>query len=305
MSHAQIFLSYAKVDMEYAFKRGWVYQETANTQLMPNRVQAFLHEHRGDRKILEAFFVRRGANLPLVMQKLREEKPMTEPELATIFAHLAYNGSHIEAMLQALTKVLARYCDESWFIEAIVTPTKHDCANPIQAFQLLNAYCSLDLTVQADAPQASAYSRALNARRRALRLSTRAPRRPRALAPADDAPRSRSHARRGQDGGREGPQDTRPAGGLPAEELACRRRVRHPVQLWPQALPHGNRSQVGREEARRGARLRRAGRAPRAARLVWDQDEGASERPGLRSAHLEEQDVHSPERQEEQPHEAE
>ena len=161
MSHAQIFLSYAKVDMEYAFKRGWVYQETANTQLMPNRVQAFLHEHRGDRKILEAFFVRRGANLPLVMQKLREEKPMTEPELATIFAHLAYNGSHIEAMLQALTKVLARYCDESWFIEAIVAPTKHDCANPIQAFQLLNAYCSLDLTVQADAPQASAYGRAL------------------------------------------------------------------------------------------------------------------------------------------------
>ena len=76
--------------MEYAFKRGWVYQETANTQLMPNRVQAFLHEHRGDRKILEAFFVRRGANLPLVMQKLREEKPMTEPELATIFAHLAH-----------------------------------------------------------------------------------------------------------------------------------------------------------------------------------------------------------------------
>ena len=63
-------------------------------------------------------------------------------------------------MLQALTKVLARCCDESWFIEAIVEPTKHDCANPIQAFQLLNAYCSLDLTVQADAPQASAYTAA-------------------------------------------------------------------------------------------------------------------------------------------------
>lgn len=177
--HVQIFLSYTKVDMEHAFKRGWVYQETANTQLNPERVKKFLHEHRGDRKILETFFVRRGANLPLVMQKLRKEKPMTEPELATIFAHLAYEGSHIEAMLQALTKVLARYCDESWFIEAIVAPTKHDCANPIQAFQLLNAYCSLDLTKQEDAPQASAYDRASNAQRRALCLSTRAPRHPR------------------------------------------------------------------------------------------------------------------------------
>ena len=110
--------------MEYAFKRGWVYQETANTQLTPERVQAFLHEHRGDRKILETFFVRRGGNLPLVMQKLREEKPMTEPELATIFAHLAYEGSHIEAMLQALTKVLARYCDEPWFVGCTVVDVR-------------------------------------------------------------------------------------------------------------------------------------------------------------------------------------
>lgn len=41
--------------------------------------------------------------------------------------------------------MLSRHCTEDWFVKALVSPTKHQSDNPIQAFQMLHAYCSLEV----------------------------------------------------------------------------------------------------------------------------------------------------------------
>ena len=83
-----VWMDYDRDDLKNAFARGWIYQETANTQLKAGRVkvstatpcqtpppppsppprsrsppprQAYLRKHQRNKEALELLFVRRGA----------------------------------------------------------------------------------------------------------------------------------------------------------------------------------------------------------------------------------------------------
>jgi len=151
-----VWLDYDVTDLKKAFGRGWIYQETANTKLKEDRVRKYLCEHKAKKnnEALELLFVRRGSNLPRILEQLRKERPMSLREVAIIFAHLEYSGLTMQEMLRGLVKVLSRHCTEDWFVKALVSPTKHQSDNPIQAFQMLHAYCSLEVRDNCDAPAA-------------------------------------------------------------------------------------------------------------------------------------------------------
>jgi len=44
--------------------------------------------------------VRRGSNLPRILEQLRKERPMSLREVAIIFAHLEYSGLTMQEMLR-------------------------------------------------------------------------------------------------------------------------------------------------------------------------------------------------------------